>query len=43
MIYVYLSWCGVEVVKMLIAGRAPAAWVGLRQTWKARFAERTEG
>src|SRR5581483_1003399 len=26
MIWVYLGWCGVEIVKILISGRSPAAW-----------------
>jgi cation:H+ antiporter len=43
MIWVYAIWCGFEIVKMLFAGHAPAAWTGLRQTLTARFAERTEG
>lgn len=36
MIYVYLGWCLIEIVRLLISGSAPAAWHGLRRT----FAER---
>jgi len=43
MILVYLGWCGVEIVKMLFARQAPSAWVGLRKTLSARFAEPGEG
>ncbi len=32
MIYVYLGWCLIEVVKLLIGRTAPAAWHGLRRT-----------
>lgn len=37
MIYVYLSWCIVEIVRMLIARTAPAAWRALRETLALRF------
>jgi cation:H+ antiporter len=43
MIYVYLGWCGIEIVMLLAKRRAPEAWVGLRNTWKARFAPPVEG
>ncbi|HEX2835065.1 MAG TPA: hypothetical protein VHW00_18775 [Thermoanaerobaculia bacterium] len=43
MVYVYLGWCIVEVVKLLIARQAPAAWVGFRKTWASRFATPAEG
>ncbi len=38
MIWVYLGWCGVEIVKILISGRSPAAWTALRNTLSRRFA-----
>jgi cation:H+ antiporter len=38
MIYVYLAWCGVEVIRLLICREAPAAWRGLRATLRERFA-----
>ena len=43
MIWVYAGWCAIEILKMLWARQAPAAWVGLRKTWKARFATVPEG
>lgn len=33
MIYVYLAWCLVEIVKLLASRAAPAAWHGLRRTF----------
>ena len=38
MIYVYLGWCIVEIVRMVASRSAPAAWRALRQTLSARFA-----
>jgi cation:H+ antiporter len=39
MIYVYLAWCGLEIVRMLIVDRrVPKAWTGLRATLTRRFA-----
>jgi cation:H+ antiporter len=39
MIYVYLAWCAIELVRMLIVDRgAPRAWSGLRTTMGRRFA-----
>lgn len=39
MIYVYLGWCVIELVRMLIWDRqAPKAWSGLRNTFARRFA-----
>ena len=38
MIYVYLGWCIVEVVRMFVSREAPAAWRGLRHTLSRRFA-----
>jgi cation:H+ antiporter len=38
MIYVYLAWCLVEVVRMLVSRSAPAAWHGLRRTLAEHFA-----
>ena len=37
MIWVYAGWCAIEIVKLLFAGKPPAAWTGLVHTWKARF------
>ena len=38
MIWVYLGWCAIEIVRMLASRAAPAAWHGLRQTLSQRFA-----
>ena len=38
MVIVYLIWCGVEIVKMLLSRTKPAAWIGLRETLARRFA-----
>lgn len=38
MIYVYLAWCAVELGRLIVSGKAPAAWRGLRTTLAARFA-----
>ena len=38
MIYVYLGWCIVEVIRMVASGSAPAAWRALRNTLAERFA-----
>jgi cation:H+ antiporter len=38
MIYVYLGWCIVEVVRMVASRSAPAAWRALRGTLTQRFA-----
>ena len=39
MIYVYLAWCGLEILRMLIVEhRVPKAWTGLRSTLTRRFA-----
>lgn len=39
MIYIYLAWCAIELVRMLIVERgAPRAWSGLRATMARRFA-----
>jgi cation:H+ antiporter len=38
MIYVYLGWCIVELVRMIAARSAPAAWTALRMTLRRRFA-----
>src|SRR3954462_11387047 len=37
MIYVYLAWCIVELVRLAISREAPAAWRGLRITLAQRF------
>jgi cation:H+ antiporter len=39
MIYVYLAWCVLEVLRMIFIEKgAPAAWRGLRRTLDRRFA-----
>jgi cation:H+ antiporter len=38
MIYVYLGWCIVELVRLVISREAPPAWRGLRTTLAQRFA-----
>jgi hypothetical protein len=38
MIYVYLAWCIVELVRMVWARRPPEAWTALRATLHRRFA-----
>lgn len=38
MIWVYLAWCAVEIVRLVLAREAPAAWGGLRETLAQRFA-----
>ena len=38
MIYVYLAWCIVELVRLLASREAPPAWRGLRITLAQRFA-----
>lgn len=38
MLYVYLGWSIVEIVKMVASRTAPAAWHGLRHTLAQRFA-----
>jgi cation:H+ antiporter len=37
MIYVYLAWCAVELVRLVVSGHAPPAWRGLRTTLAERF------
>src|SRR5438128_378289 len=37
MIWVYLGWCAVEIVKLLLGRSAPVAWVCLRRTLAQRF------
>jgi cation:H+ antiporter len=37
MVYVYLAWCTVEVVRMLMRRTAPPAWSAMRGTLHARF------
>jgi cation:H+ antiporter len=36
MIYVYLGWCLIEIVKLLASRSVPAAWYGLRRTLAER-------
>jgi cation:H+ antiporter len=38
MIYVYLAWCAVELIRLIASRSAPAAWRGLRTTLRERFA-----
>ena len=38
MIYVYLSWCIIELVRLILSREVPAAWRGLRITLAERFA-----
>jgi cation:H+ antiporter len=38
MIYVYLGWCAIELVRLLMSRSAPAAWRGLRNTLAERLA-----
>jgi cation:H+ antiporter len=38
MIYVYLAWCIVELVRLVIGREVPRAWRGLRITLAQRFA-----
>jgi cation:H+ antiporter len=38
MIYVYLAWCIVELVRLIASREAPRAWRGLRITLAQRFA-----
>jgi len=37
-IYVYLAWCVVELIRLVISRQAPAAWRALRTTLGERFA-----
>lgn len=37
MIVVYMAWCVIEIVKILITRRPPAAWIGFRKTLVLRF------
>ena len=43
MIWVYAIWCGIEILLMVAKRQQPAAWVGLRKTFAARFAPVGEG
>jgi cation:H+ antiporter len=43
MIWVYAGWCVLELVKIVIARKPPAAWTGFRQTLGRRFAAPAEG
>jgi cation:H+ antiporter len=38
MIYVYLGWCLIEIVRMLASRTVPAAWQGLRRTFAEHVA-----
>jgi hypothetical protein len=39
MIYVYLAWCGIELIRMIVWERTPPrAWIALRTTLARRFA-----
>ena len=37
-IYVYLAWCVVELIRLVISRQAPPAWRALRTTLGERFA-----
>ena len=37
-IYVYLAWCAIEIVRMIASRSSPAAWQALRRTLRHRFA-----
>jgi len=39
MIYVYLGWCLIEIVRLIANRSAPAAWIALKRT----FAEHVRG
>jgi len=43
MIWVYAGWCVLEIIKLIAARKAPAAWLGLKKTWASRFAPAPEG
>ena len=43
MIWVYTGWCVFEILKLLFARKAPAAWIGFRETLRIRFAPKGEG
>jgi len=38
MIWVYLAWCVIEIVRMIVMREKPAAWTALRNTLAQRFA-----
>ena len=38
MIYVYLGWCLIEIVRLIAARSAPAAWIALRRTFAEHVA-----
>ena len=38
MVGIYLAWCVVEMLRMLIRREVPPAWVALRETLARRFA-----
>lgn len=37
MIWVYLGWCAIEILQMMIGMKMPRAWTGLRTTLARRF------
>ena len=43
MIWVYGTWCAIEIGMMIAARETPPAWVGMRKTLALRFAPPTEG
>ena len=43
MIWVYAAWCAIELVKLAIARKPPAAWTGMMNTLNRRFAPPVEG
>jgi hypothetical protein len=38
MIYVYLGWCVVEIVRLIAQRSAPVAWTAFRRTLAEHFA-----
>ena len=43
MIWVYAAWCVFEMGKLALAGKPPAAWTGMMETLRRRFAPPVEG
>lgn len=43
MIVVYGIWCAIEILKMILHRKPPAAWTGLQKTLARRFAPAAEG
>jgi len=43
MIGVYAIWCVIEIARLAFAGKPPAAWTGMLETLRRRFAPPVEG